>query len=468
VLIKPDLKNYSVISFDKVDEILKIGDSAARANFHQLQDIAKCQIKTASIKENPLKNKTFHISGIEITGNNNYTRAYILGKLNWKKQDTTSYSRLVQSVNNLSATGNFEIVQYEIEETEKGSLLKIKVRETEVLNYLKFGIHYDNLYKTGVLINVTSNHLLFNNDIFSADLILGDNLRYSINYFIDNGFYWSFGLKFRYNSFNENVRFEDNLINKINLSYEEFSNQAYMQTVFNRKFAIGGGVEYKKVVASTENLVSLTDASYEVENGKLYFDKSNYFNLFGYLKLDTYDKSSFPKEGMFLDAGFLYYAASSNYTGSFNPFSQLKANFGIATTVFEKLTFQFFSEAGLTIGSNDNRAIAFNVGGYGKNYINNFIPFFGYDFSELTGDEFLKSGLTARYEFLRKNYFSLTANYARVGDKLYNDGRIFENTLSGYMVGYGLETFIGPVEINYAWSPNHNQNYWYFNVGFWF
>jgi len=468
ILIKPDLENYSVLSFDKVGEILKAGDSAGRANFKQLEEIAKCQIKKESIKINPSKDKIFHISSIEITGNKNYTRAYILGKLNWKNQDSTSYSQFVQSINNLSATGNFEIVQYEIDETEKGSVLKIKVKETEVLNYLKFGIHYDDLYKTGVLINFTSKHMLFNNDIFSADLILGDNLRYSINYFVDNGFYWSLGLKFRYNNFNENVKFEDNLINKINLSYEHFSNQAYMQTVFNRKFAIGAGIEYKRVSASTENLVSLADSLYKIKNGKLYFDKSNYFNLFGYLKLDTYDKSSFPKEGMFLDAGFLYYAASSDYTGDFSPFSQLKANFGIATTFFEKLTFHFFSEAGLTIGRNDNRAITFNVGGYGKNYITNFVPFYGYDFAELAGDEFLKSGLTARYEFVKKNYFSLTANYARVGDKLLNDGKIFENTLSGYMVGYGLETFIGPIEVNYAWSPDNKGNYWYFNVGYWF
>jgi NTE family protein len=36
------------------------------------------------------------------------------------------------------------------------------------------------------------------------------------------------------------------------------------------------------------------------------------------------------------------------------------------------------------------------------------------------------------------------------------------------MVGYGLDTFLGPIEINYAWSPENNSNFWYFNVGYWF
>lgn len=468
LLIKPNLENYNVISFSNLDAIMKQGDSASRVNMDQLKDIARCQVKEKRLNNNKKDFKKFHVSKIEVIGNKNYSRAYILGKLNLKNKDTTSYKSLVESVNNLTATGNFEIVQFEIDETEDGSVVKVKVKESNVFNLLKFGIHYDDLYKTGVLLNITSKHLLFNNDILSADVILGDNLRYNINYFIDNGFNWSFGLKFRYNAFNKNIKFANENINKLNLDYEDFTNQAYMQTVFSRKFAIGAGIEYKRVVASTENINEYRSAVYDANNDKLYFDKSNYLNFFGYLKLDTYDKSYFPKEGLFLDAGILYYTASSDYTDSFDSFSQLKANFGIAITAFDKLTFQFFSEAGLTVGDNENRALTFNIGGYGENFINNFSPFFGYDYAELEGNGFLKSGLILRYEFIKKNYFSLTANYARVGNDLFNEGKIFENTLSGYMAGYGLETFLGPIEVHYTWSPDHKEGYWYFNVGYWF
>jgi len=468
LLIKPNLEKYNVISFSEIDDIMKQGDSAAMANMTQLKKIAKCQKKESPRPTNTADSKKLHVYRTEISGNKNYTRAYILGKLNLKNKDTISYKNLVESVNNLTATDNFEIVQYEVDETEYGNIIKFKVKESDVINYLKLGIHYDDLYKTGVLINVTSKHLLFNNDILSADMVLGDHLRYNINYFIDNGFYWSLGFKFRYNIFNRNIKVKTEGVDKINLNYEDFTNQAYMQTVFSRRFAIGAGVEYKRVVASTETIKVLQNGVYDSEKERLYFDKSNYLNLFGYLKLDTYDKSYFPKEGVFLDAGILYYAAASDYLDNFTPFFQLKANFGIASTFFDKLTAQFFSEAGLIIGDNKNRALAFNVGGYGENFINNFIPFYGYDYAELEGNGFLKSGLTLRYEFVKKNYFSMTANYARVEDDLFNKGKIFENTLSGYMVGYGLETFLGPVEVHYTWSPEQRSNYWYFNVGYWF
>ncbi len=63
------------------------------------------------------------------------------------------------------------------------------------------------LYKSGVLANYSQKHLLTNNDLFSLDVILGDNLRYNLNYFVDNGFYISYGFRSRYNHFRANAKF---------------------------------------------------------------------------------------------------------------------------------------------------------------------------------------------------------------------------------------------------------------------
>ena len=250
--------------------------------------------------------------------------------------------------------------------------------------------------------------------------------------------------------------------------YEDFTNQIYFQTVFNRKFALGVGGEHKHLKVFTETISSLESTISANREKRLYFDNSHYLNLIAYLKIDTYDKKYFQKYGVFLDVDFRWFLSSSDYNNNFNSFSQLKGKVGFAHTFFNKLTTHFNSEAGITLGENNNRALNYNVGGYGENFINSFIPFYGYDFGELTANSFLKSGLTLRYEFLPKNYFSATANYARVESDLFNEGRIFENTKSGYMVGYGIDTFLGPIEINHTWSPDHSENYWYFNVGYWF
>lgn len=68
----------------------------------------------------------------------------------------------------------------------------------------------------------------------------------------------------------------------------------------------------------------------------------------------------------------------------------------------------------------------------------------------------------------KKHYAMFIANYARVEEDVFDNGDLFKNTKSGYAVGYSVETFLGPIELKYTWSPDHSDHYWLFNLGFWF
>ena len=37
---------------------------------------------------------------------------------------------------------------------------------------------------------------------------------------------------------------------------------------------------------------------------------------------------------------------------------------------------------------------------------------------------------------------------------------------SGIAVGYGYETFFGPIELKYSFSPETRRDEWYVNVGY--
>lgn len=65
----------------------------------------------------------------------------------------------------------------------------------------------------------------------------------------------------------------------------------------------------------------------------------------------------------------------------------------------------------------------------------------------------------------------LAANYANINDNLYTSNDLEWLDLpqfSGYAIGYGLESFLGPIEARYTFSPEIKQHYWFFNLGFWF
>jgi NTE family protein len=222
---------------------------------------------------------------------------------------------------------------------------------------------------------------------------------------------------------------------------------------------IGGGLEYKFLKIKSETLANMDPI----------IDKSDYLSVFGYMKYDSLDNKYFPKKGWFFSGDIQSYLLSSDYTKEFNTFSIAKADFGVAATIFKNTTIKIQTEAGFSFGNDSVAFFNFVLGGYGYNPIDNFRYFYGYDFLSIAGNSYIKSTGTIDYEFYKKNHFNFSANYANLGD------RIFESVdwvswpkYSGYVIGYGLETVIGPIEVKHSWSPDTQKGYTWFSVGFLF
>jgi NTE family protein len=465
IYIKPNIYEFNAADFAKKKEILKKGDEVAVQFKEVFKRIALLQ-EGAKEKRLPVKisNTKYSLDKISVKGTKEYTRAYVLGKLNLQVGDSITYKELDKKLDFLTATNNYEKIAYTLQKNPKENQLVIEVLEQKERANIRLGVHYDQLYESGVLLDYNNKGLLINNDQLSIDLVLGDRIRYSLNYFVDNGFYVSYGFRSRYNQFSTNTRFSlqgNQNLNKINLDYTDFTNSAYVQTTFGRKFAMGGGIELKKLEIKTETVGSGNSNS-------ITFDKSTYFNLLGYLKLDTYDKSYFVTRGFYADLGFKWYAWSSDFNKDFIQFPQLKGTLGFATTFLKNVTFHYTSEAGFSFNSPDSNVFDFYLGGYNQNYINTFVGLYGYEFGDLTGDTFLKSEFAFRYQFAKNNYATLIANYARADTNVFAKGNLFKDVASGYAIGYGLKTFLGPIELKYSWSPDTKKHFWLFNLGFWF
>jgi NTE family protein len=466
IYIKPDVSNYGVISFDEGREIIKKGEEASFGVYEQIKKLADTskiyELKSAKVTRDALQIKSITTSRLD-----NYTRSYILGKLHFKNGSKISYDDLKTGINNINATQNFSRISYTIEGEEGQDELKLILIENPTKTFLKFGLHYDGLYKSAVLANITQKKSLFKNDVLSFDLGLGDNIRYNLDYYIDNGFYWSFGIKSRYNTFNKNstTDFRNgellNLLglNSINVDFQDLTNQAYLQTVFIQKFLIGVGIEHKILKIESDNLVGTNPT----------FENSTYLSAFGYLTYDSFDNKLFPKSGWMFSGNIQSYLYSSDYTNEFSRYSIAKGEVGIAKTVYKKLTVKVQSEVGFSIGEDSVPFFDFVLGGYGFNTINNFRHFYGYDFLSIAADSYIKSCLTLDYEIYKKNHINFAANFANAGDGLFESSNwLSKPTYNGYAIGYALESVIGPIEIKYSWSPELTKGFTYFSVGFWF
>lgn len=466
IYIKPKVSEFGVISFVDGKEIQMKGELAATEVFEQLKKLAD---SSYTFKLNNIKTKKEYLQfkSISINKLESYTRSYVLGKLRIKNDQKISYQDIEDGINNLNATHNFNSISYSIEGSDNAEELKLNLSENTIKTFLKFGLHYDGLYKSAALANFTNKKILFKNDVASLDVGLGDNIRYNFDYYIDNGFYWSFGIKSRFNSFARGIKTDfsnGNLLSQlslktININFSDLTNQAYLQTVFIQKFLIGAGLEHKYLNIISENLQPTNSI----------IERSSYASVFGYMKYDSFDNKLFPKKGWLLATDIQSYLYSTDYTKRFNKYSVAKAELGIVKTINNNISFKLQTDVGFAFGDSSIEFFDFILGGYGFNPINNFKHFYGYDFLSISGDSFIKSCFTIDYEIYKKNHINLAANYANIGDNLFaNKDWLSKPQHTGYAIGYGLESVIGPIEIKYSWSPELRNGFTYVSVGFWF
>ncbi|MBT0606986.1 patatin-like phospholipase family protein [Aequorivita echinoideorum] len=474
VYINPNIEDFSVVSFDAGEAIIDAGAEASAPFIEQMMDIASRQLPRERKKIEFLERDSLYVKEVKIEGTKNYTRSYVLGKLKLRTPSKITYKSLSEGINNLSATGNFQDINYRIftDDNDKSTLL-FSLRENDSKMLLRIGAHYDDLYNAAALLNVTRKRVFTNNDIASLDFIVGDNIRYNFNYYIDKGFYWSVGFNSSYNNFEKNVdlsyvsldqqQAEQNVsLNKISLDYSDFTNQIFAETLFQRIFTLGVGAEHKYL-----RYLSETIGIDENNLPRTVFESTNYYSGFGFLKYDTFDNSFFPNSGVYFEGDFHLYLFAEGRNDDFEQFSIAKARFGYAKSFLKKFSAVLTTEGGFKIGGNNTRSLDFSLGGYGFKEINNIIPFYGYEALSLRGDTYLKSSLLFDYEIFRKNHLNIAVNIANVGDDLFTDGKWIDGLdYSGFALGYGLETFFGPIELKYSFSPETHNSEWFVNVGY--
>lgn len=483
VYIRPQIEAYSVVDFDLGAAIIAEGEKAALEQNQALIEIASLQKSDTSGLKNTISSQTYaptpktqdsiQIDWISIQGNENYTRAYILGKLKLSPPVKTTYDKLNEGINNLSATGNFERVAHRLKSASGENMLSIQLSESRSTQSINLALHYDDLYRTAGLINFTKKRFLAKNDVLSFDFIVGDNIRYNLDYYIDKGFYWSVGARSSLTTYEQGISartieetrpIELPGINRLSLDFIDVTNKLYVQTLFVKQFALDLGIQHKFLDVETETVIALTE-----EESSFVFERSHLAGAYAQLKYDSFDNKYFPTSGFYFDGDFDVFLYSSDFNGTFSEFAIGNANFKYAFGIGSKLSGVLELAGGLKIGADENSSLDFFLGGYGAKKVNNQVPFLGYDFLGIVGDGYVKAGLDVSYEVFPKNYISVAANFANAGYNIFSTSNwLPPPAFTGYSIGYGVDTFLGPLQTRYSYSPERNSGIGFISLGFQF
>lgn len=460
--IRPNLVGYSVTSFDEKDAIINAGKTAADEVFDQLKEIAKLQGNPKIEHKNITSSEFILITDLEINGLQTFNSSYIKGKLAIDPPQLASYSQIRDGIKSLYSSGNFNKVYYRIKENEEGhKTLSLFVRESPSKQTLKFGLHYDDLFKTGLLINFTSRHLVFDNSTFSADFILGDFPRYDINYYVDNGIYPSIGISSSYKQFNEETQLRtfSNEYGDAAFEYKfnEFLNRFYVQSTLFEKYALGGGFEHQYLNIRTNNLPT-SDPNRRIEN-------NYYLSTYGYVKADNLDNPNFPRKGLKIDGTFKYIFSSNS--DDFNETSLITFDIEGNKDLTSWFSLRGFGSFGTYFSNYPPISQKFQIGGYVEQEFMNYSRFYGLPFFTDSGDNKLVIGGAAQAKFLRNHYVSAFANFANVVDN-FDELNLIHYKYTGMGLGYGYDSPLGPIMGFWTYSPQTKKGLFNVSLGFWF
>lgn len=432
--IKPNLTGMTATSYDDKKKILDSGYVEGLKYAAILDQLPKREFDRLRQAVNPIYSNVYKIDSISIDGGRIYGKNYVLGKMGLRLPSLQTYGSVNRGLDKLVATNNYSFINYDIVTENNFNYLKLYVTEDEARHFLKVGLHYDEIFKTGLLLNYSAKRLLFKNSNLSLDVVVGDKPRYYLNYFVDNGYIPGFGI------YSSGMSFDLRNSSNINAdNWEWLRNEVYIQSVWKDKFAIGAGISHDYFEAEINGL------------NKRY---NRFLNPYVFLKSDTQNDRDFPTKGFYLNAeGKVIDLMKSEVE---KRLIQVKADVRVNLPITKQLSYHLNLYGGITIGENLPEFYQYRLGGIFEQNIVNFKNFSGFYFAQLNSNNVVLVSNDLQFKFYKNLFLSGNFSFANLSDDISFEDAVKVNYSSlGATLGY--KSPFGQIKLNFSHSLKNNQ-----------
>jgi len=531
LLIQPETGNFSSSDFsdEKVQQIIQIGDKTAQ-DFADALTIAKFQYnlhrRNPSIDVIEFSEPLIH--GISITGNTTIPFFEMYNLIGLKPGDFYKSEAFNEKLSELSTSGKFESIDYEIRPIDQNSIrLNIKIREKE--KPIIFGIYIKGYKRIPfkLIFNMLGLKALQPLDI--------DHLHQRIDELYGLGYFETISYEIEPASQNRiklfiHVKEKPQKILQVGFHYDDYFKLVGSVGIRFSDF-LGSGLRMKNLLQFSGLIRFNWSLSYPLRSGALglfpyirFKYKDIPVSIFEYTgeKIASYkDRSTSGGVGLkllFFRLGMLELEYNTEFISvepniafpdpelfpSWDPeLRKLEANLKLDTrdnsilprkglfvnAIYENSTKALNSEI-----SYNRLAVEFNSyltllkyhtlqlsGFYGWASLN--IPvykyfyhggpktFIGMDYFQLTGEHFAIARVDYRYEYRRDIFFKIIVNFSK-NFRDYPYPHTVLKLIEGYGAGIKFLSLIGPLEIIYSrgnksvFEPAAFRNIWYIQAGF--
>ena len=468
--IKPDLSGFNVLSFNDIDTLISSGYLAALEMKPTLDSLAALQGASGSRRDTTPARvpQTLNVRRVEISGSEELSDRQVLSFFEDSIPGEISWEKFREGLTDLHVTGRFANINYHWDlldaEREEIDLDLVFEQVPAFGQQLRLGLHYDPLYRANLLLNFTLYDLLVDNTLLSLDLIAGNRLRYRQDYRVNRVNGSAFGLRtwldYADVGFDvDEVPFEPIgvTLERVDFRFNDWTGEAYwdLRQTHNSFTGVAAGIKYYQT--TSDQLESADTASLFTLRDDFYFVGRTY------LLYDKLDQPHFPLRGFSINANARAIRMLSDSDGrwAFNGDVDFIGMIPLAKRASLGIEFSaggFLEETALPY--------LYYLGGINRRLLNNFKPFPGLDIGEASGSRLAMAELFWRHRFFTNQYLHVGGRAAYIENPDQFPSSIGGGWIEGLVVGYGLNTPLGPIELTYGLGPQGAGLSFY--LGHWF
>jgi NTE family protein len=446
LILRPELKAYTNIDYDKIPEIIKQGEAEATRHLQEIK--ALFSVGLAHRQFSPLPAAAPFIDSISFRGLKQIPESKIRAKLDIRPGDAADPSTIGADVSRIYATRLFESVDYTLEPAGENRYHLIFLVKEELLNTLGAGIRYDNDYKFVVLAEFTARQIFHTSSKAMVSSQFGglEDHSASLRFIPPHAEFLFLEPKIEASRRERlDIRNEE----RIDKFTDKREGGQFMigGSVF-RQLELSGGYRYERVRISGGSDPNRMTGSQSLGGMVLR------------LNWDSLDYREFPRSGSNLKIQFDKQMPALG--GDFD-YSRWQADYGQSLPVSAKSTIQVNLSAGYSKGSVPFYD-SFFVGGYSQaeNASRQFLGF--------GRDEILVHQMAIIRASYRRQVFSRPLSLIKRGFLIatYNGGLFSDrqaspyrfNYLNGAGLGLSIDTMLGPLRASLGWGEGGRLNFY--------
>ncbi|MBO9728395.1 MAG: patatin-like phospholipase family protein [Chitinophaga sp.] len=472
VPVNKELENYSAASFGSVDSIIEAGQRKGRELYpvfkHLADSLNALYPQEPFVAERLPFPADIEISSIHVSGLVHSDQKFFLQRLHLKPNGCYTSAQLRNAILNVYGTRFYKLITYNLVPEGYGkSRMDITVEENP-LTYVKVALNYNTLTGANAIVNLTQRNFIIPNSRSFVRVAISENPRLEAQYFKYLGRSRDFGFGMSTYYENNGLTFYDDEFARLQPYRSKYANANMdLQYMISRDMSVGAGTrwEYIKFKPQFSNFTDVRGST-------------NQLNTYISFGINSLNQRIYPTKGLQLDfeAGYVYNQHSGIKVSSgghemdldslgvrFDDYQRFVLNMKYYIPTGRKSALELDGNIGYNLHYKESVVNGYVVGGM-NNVMRNQVPFVGLYEGEVITPKIAAVQVAWQYEFIRNLYA-----IPRVGTAVY-DGEFTGGNRYKYLTGYGLgagySSRLGPVEATVMYSDQPGRLKFYVNMGF--